>query len=187
MYAWQPAEVGQGWRPYNNGRWVWTDDGWYWDSDEPWAWATYHYGRWYDDDYYGWVWVPGYDWSPAWVEWRFGGGAMGWAPLGPYALFSIGWGIHYTHPWVTPVSYWTFMDCRYASMPVHRYAYRVDDNSRWFGRTRGAGSVGTDGRRVFTRGPEPGYVERAGNIRLERADLREVPDRPSADRLTPRQ
>ena len=42
-----------------DGHWVWTDDGWYWASDEPWAWAMYHYGRWYNDDYYGWVWVPG--------------------------------------------------------------------------------------------------------------------------------
>ncbi len=177
VYAWQPAGVEQGWRPYYDGHWIWTDDGWYWDSDEPWAWATYHYGRWYDDDYYGWVWIPGYDWAPAWVEWRFGGGAMGWAPLGPYALFSIGWGIHYTHPWVTPLSYWTFVDCRWATMPVHRYAYRFDENSRWFGRTRGAGSVWSDGRRVITRGPEPGYVERSGNVRIERTEIREVPDR----------
>jgi len=33
-------------RRYSNGRWQRTDAGWYWSSEEPWAWATYHYGRW---------------------------------------------------------------------------------------------------------------------------------------------
>src|SRR5262245_60552091 len=37
------------WRPYVEGQWVWTDAGWFWQSDEPWAWACYHYGTWVDD------------------------------------------------------------------------------------------------------------------------------------------
>jgi hypothetical protein len=178
VYAWHPDGVGEGWRPYYNGRWVWTDDGWFWDSDEPWAWAVYHYGRWYEDDEYGWVWVPGYDWSPAWVEWRYGGDCMGWAPLGPYAVFSMSWGIHYTRHWVTPLSYWTFIDCRrFNRSSVHEYAYRPADNARWFGRTRGAGSVVPDGGRIITRGPERGYVEQRGNLRVERAEVVALGDR----------
>src|SRR6476659_9177001 len=31
-------------RPYEYGHWVWTDYGWTWVSDEPYGWATYHYG-----------------------------------------------------------------------------------------------------------------------------------------------
>ena len=89
VYAWHPLDVGPDWRPYTVGRWVWTDDGWYWFSDEPWGWAAYHYGRWYYDDFYGWVWIPGYEWAPAWVEWRYGEDYVGWAPLSPYAVFSI--------------------------------------------------------------------------------------------------
>jgi hypothetical protein len=86
VYGWRPHHVAAGWRPYTVGRWIWTDDGWYWASDEPWGWAAYHYGRWHYDDYYGWIWIPGYDWAPAWVEWRYGGDYVGWAPLGPYAV-----------------------------------------------------------------------------------------------------
>ena len=58
-YAWRPTGVESGWRPYFVGNWAWTDDGWCWVSEEPWAWATYHYGRWYSDDFYGWGWIPG--------------------------------------------------------------------------------------------------------------------------------
>jgi len=81
--CWRPAHVGVSWRPYCFGHWVWTDCGWYWVSDEPWAWACYHYGWWNYDPVYGWVWVPGIEWAPAWVSWRVGGGYVGWAPLPP--------------------------------------------------------------------------------------------------------
>ncbi|HTX98653.1 MAG TPA: DUF6600 domain-containing protein [Bacteroidota bacterium] len=172
VYAWRPYRMHEGWRPYSFGRWLWTDDGWYWSSDEPWGWATYHYGRWYYDDNYGWVWIPGYEWAPAWVEWRFGDGCMGWAPLGPYAVFSPGWGVHYEERWVTPASYWSFVDCRYINRPgIHDYIYRAGDNSRWIGRTRGAGSVTVEGTRIMTRGPARDYVERTGNIRIQQTDL----------------
>ena len=81
--CWRPASVAVGWRPYCDGHWVWTDCGWYWESDEPWAWACYHYGSWVIDSHHGWVWVPGIEWAPAWVSWRIGGGYCGWAPLAP--------------------------------------------------------------------------------------------------------
>jgi hypothetical protein len=180
-YAWHPAGVTQDWRPYTDGQWVWTDDGWYWQTDEPWGWATYHYGRWYHDDFYGWVWVPGYEWAPAWVEWRYGGNYVGWAPLGPYAVFSMGWGIHYRRYWATPSFYWSFVDCRYiTTRGIHRYVYRADENARFIGRTRNAGSVRYDNGRIISRGPERDYVERSGNIRVERADLVDVRDRAQA-------
>ena len=46
-WSWTPYDVPIDWRPYSVGRWVYTDDGWTWMSQEPWGWATYHYGRWY--------------------------------------------------------------------------------------------------------------------------------------------
>jgi len=81
--CWRPAGIAVEWRPYCEGYWVWTDCGWYWHSDEPWAWACYHYGYWAHDSGYGWVWVPDVVWGPAWVSWRVGGGYVGWAPLPP--------------------------------------------------------------------------------------------------------
>ena len=81
--CWRPTAVAVGWRPYCDGRWIWTDCGWYWESDEPWAWACYHYGRWVYDVELGWFWVPDVEWAPAWVYWRVGGGFIGWAPCPP--------------------------------------------------------------------------------------------------------
>ena len=177
-YAWRPTGVESGWRPYFVGNWAWTDDGWCWVSEEPWAWATYHYGRWYSDDFYGWVWIPGYEWAPAWVEWRYGDACVGWAPLGPYAVYSAGWGIHYRRYWATPSFYWSFVDCRYVSTPyINRYVYRNEENVRYIGRTRSGGSVRYEGGRIIARGPEREFVERKGNIRIERADLVDVHER----------
>lgn len=85
-WVWVPAvdEVGVQFQPYvTGGYWVYTDVGWMFVSDYPWGWATFHYGRWYWEVGYGWVWVPGSVWAPAWVDWRFGAGVVGWAPLPP--------------------------------------------------------------------------------------------------------
>ncbi|CAL8967517.1 hypothetical protein RHODGE_RHODGE_00440 [Rhodoplanes serenus] len=85
--VWVPAKAGRDWRPYRNGRWVYSDDyGWYWnaaDEEAAWGLVVYHYGRWVQDTEIGWAWVPGREWGPAWVDWRRGERAVGWAPLPP--------------------------------------------------------------------------------------------------------
>jgi hypothetical protein len=83
--VWRPY-ASHDWRPYYYGKWVWTSDGWLWDSDEPFGWISDHYGNWYYDDDWGWVWVPGYDYSPATVEWHVTDNEVGWLPLPPPAL-----------------------------------------------------------------------------------------------------
>ncbi len=95
-YVWQPrqAEQSRGWRPYTDGHWVYTDAGWTWVSEEPFGWATYHYGRWVRLRSVGWCWVPGDEWAPAWVSWRTSNEYVGWAPLPPEAHFDRRSGIH---------------------------------------------------------------------------------------------
>ncbi len=89
-WVWSPRSVASDWRPYRDGNWVWSDQGWTWVSNEPYGWATYHYGRWYDDPQFGWAWVPGNDWAPAWVSWQEGGDYIGWAPLPPSVNVAVG-------------------------------------------------------------------------------------------------
>jgi hypothetical protein len=82
--VWRPRDPGVDWRPYTYGRWAYTREyGWIWVSEEPWGWVVYHYGRWVWSSRYGWVWVAGDDWGPAWVEWCYGAGYVGWAPMPP--------------------------------------------------------------------------------------------------------
>ncbi|MCO4761456.1 MAG: hypothetical protein KC502_08125, partial [Myxococcales bacterium] len=83
--VWFPrANRTPGWRPYYLGYWENTAYGWTWVSNESWGWGPYHYGRWFwSNQLRGWAWQPGYEWAPAWVTWRTGGGCVGWAPMGP--------------------------------------------------------------------------------------------------------
>jgi hypothetical protein len=80
--VWRP-DADRGWRPFMYGNWVYSSDGWLWNSDEPFGWIVCHYGNWYEDDDYGWVWVPGYEWSPARVDWYVTDNEIAWAPLYP--------------------------------------------------------------------------------------------------------
>lgn len=116
--VWKPTIIKRGWEPYYRGRWIYTDYGWYWDSYEPFGYIVYHYGRWYYDDYYGWIWIPDDQWAPAWVDWRYDDDYVGWAPLPPYALFSINIGIHYTYDYHIPYTHWHFV----------KYKHFCDDN-----------------------------------------------------------
>jgi hypothetical protein len=90
--------------PYvSNGNWVYADEGWEFESDDPWA-VTYHYGRWFKDEALGWVWAPDTVWGPSWVEWREGGSYVGWyvmPPLG-FTYDAYGWAWVHTTDFVRP-------------------------------------------------------------------------------------
>jgi hypothetical protein len=124
-YCFQPnvAVSNSDWRPYSDGYWAYTDVGWTWVSYEDFGWATYHYGRWTNLENYGWLWVPGYEWGPAWVSWRTGGDYIGWAPLPPsghtvYQGQAITGGVDVEFG-IGPL-YYNFVDIRYVGEPVLR-------------------------------------------------------------------
>ncbi|HSN68178.1 MAG TPA: DUF6600 domain-containing protein, partial [Thermoanaerobaculia bacterium] len=86
-WTWRPYAT-RGWRPYYNGSWVYGPRGHLvWSSYEPWGWYPYHYGRWTYSGMYGWVWLPGYRYSPAWVYWAYGPSWVGWVPSGWYDCY----------------------------------------------------------------------------------------------------
>lgn len=94
-WCWQPSVVtiNAGWSPYcDNGKWLWSDSGWYWHSYYSWGWAPFHYGRWFHHPHRRWVWMPDRVWGPSWVCWRETPGYYGWAPLPPRSHFSVGIG-----------------------------------------------------------------------------------------------
>ena len=116
--VWVP-NAEEGFRPYaTRGHWVLTEYGNTWVSDYRWGWATFHYGRWRYDDYYGWEWIPGHEWAPAWVSWRHGGGYYGWAPLLPGISISISIGSGYR----VPNNYWVCAPQAYINRPnIYNY------------------------------------------------------------------
>ena len=88
--VWYPTQVQENWRPYVDGRWTPSEEGHVFETQEPWGYATYHYGNWMPTQEYGWVWVPGRTWYPNTVSWRTSPESqspdtsyIGWAPIPP--------------------------------------------------------------------------------------------------------
>ncbi len=104
--VWKPR-VPYDWSPYRYGNWEWTDRGWMWMSDEEFGWVVYHYGSWEYQEGLGWVWIPGYEWSPARVTWFVTDQFVGWAPLPPS-------GMMVPRPQDdAPGRWWSFVEPRY--------------------------------------------------------------------------
>jgi len=177
VVVWRPTIMRMDWSPYRDGRWIWTSDGWYWQSYEPFGHITYHYGRWYFDDYYGWLWYPDYEWAPAWVEWRYDNDYIGWAPLHPYALFSIAIGIHYTTVYYIPYYHWNFVVYNnfydpyvYNHCVAPRYKYRVYSNTRY------RNNYTYRNGRVRNNGVDVNIVRARSGQKIRKRDLQRVSD-----------
>jgi hypothetical protein len=161
-YGWQPdvAVNDTNWRPYADGYWAYTDDGWTWVSYEDFGWATYHYGRWANLTDYGWTWFPGedLDWGPAWVSWRTGGDYVGWAPLPPR-----GPGVVYEGRPIGPQvdiefdigpEYYNFCEVRYIGEPVLRnYIAPPVQNVTYINNTVNVTNITVKNNVVYNYGP----------------------------------
>ncbi len=183
-YAWCPRNVGSGWRPYSDGRWVDSDYGWTWASDEPFGWATYHYGRWALDSRYGWIWIPGTVWAPAWVSWQHGGGYVGWAPLPPTVGFDLNVGIRLgglsLAAVIQPRDYIFVTERGFLEPRVGRYAAPRTRNQDLWRRARNVTNYTVINNRVINRGVTVNVIERATRRPVPRFRVAEVSSRGSA-------
>lgn len=177
-YCWQPRDVDADWRPYSDGRWVYTDAGWTWDSDEPYSWAVYHYGRWARLDEVGWVWVPGTEWGPGWVSWRRGSRHVGWAPLPPEARFerSSGLSVQVDADFdIGPTNY-NFVEVRNFGAPRLRSVFiEPRENITIISQTRNITNITYVNSVVYNGGPQYDVISResAQPIRRLKLDRRE--------------
>jgi hypothetical protein len=166
--CWHPNGLAADWQPYTDGSWEWTDAGWYWQSDQPWAWACFHYGSWYDDSSDGWVWIPGTEWAPAWVNWRDSDDYIGWAPCGPGRS-------------VLASRFFTFCDIHHFQDHFDRHNL-IENDSRIINRTRVISdfhqqTVDFNGhqRAIFAnRGPGVDPIERATGKKFTARPVRDV-------------
>jgi hypothetical protein len=133
--------VDANWRPYVNGQW---GENRLWLSNDPWGWATDHYGRWGYDQRIGWVWVPGTEWAPSWVAWREDEAQQvaGWAPVPPGVAYSVGVGFgsalayNAFNDWYAPSWVWVPRANLYSpgfggGVLPWNYGQRYWGNSRW--------------------------------------------------------
>lgn len=172
VVAWRPTIMIRSWAPYKLGRWVWTDYGWYWDSYEPFGYIVFHYGRWYFDDYYGWIWIPDYDWAPAWVEWRYDDDYIGWAPLHPYAVFSIEFGIRITYNYYVPYIHWHFVTYKHFCNPnVYNYYIPEKHKYRVYGRTKYRNDYRYYNGRVRNEGVDFDIISKRSGQKIIKRDL----------------
>lgn len=178
-YCWQPRDVAHDWRPYTIGEWAYTDAGWTWISDEPFGWATYHYGRWTRLAQRGWVWIPDTQWGPAWVSWRHSDHYIGWAPLPPETRVIVdvalgAWVDSYFD--VGPTAY-CFVETRHFGAPrLADVLIAPRENVTIIRQTRNVTNVQVVNNMVINNGPDYGTLARAADrpirkLRLEREDV----------------
>jgi hypothetical protein len=157
--AWRPA-VSASWRPYEAGYWADTPGGMVWVSSEPWAWVTYHYGSWVPSASFGWVWRPGFRFSPAWVYWYWGPSYVAWVPVGYYSSHYGHYGRGFRlgiHGWAggswSYFADWTFCSTRdYHRRDLRRHVRRGHHLARdTRSRNLERGLISTDSRRDARR------------------------------------
>ena len=172
-YCYRPR-VSEDWRPYRDGHWVWTDRGWYWDSNERFAWATYHYGRWVHIGGTGWCWIPGHQWAPAWVSWRESDQHVGWAPLPPEADVSVRVGIS---SWsdsyydVGPAAY-SFISYSHWQEPSYtRYIEPPERNVQIITETKNVTNIVTNNNVINNFGPPVQTVAAKTNQNIQQVKL----------------
>jgi probable HAF family extracellular repeat protein len=172
-YCFRPRVSGD-WRPYRDGHWVWTDRGWYWESNERFAWATYHYGRWVDIGGTGWCWIPGNQWAPAWVSWRESDENVGWAPLPPEADVTVN---HSISSW--PDSYYgigpaAYVFISYAHWHEPSYAQYVkpsEQNVQFISESKNVTNIVTNNNVINNFGPPVQTVETKTNQNIQQVKL----------------
>jgi hypothetical protein len=185
-WGWQPmvASVDPGWLPYcNRGQWVLTDDGWYWASDYSWGWAAFHYGRWSRNGNFGWVWLPGNVWAPAWVAWRnTTDGYAGWAALPPGVHFYPGIGLS-AGPELGGVSAsyglnaatFTFVpQTQFLARNVGRFAVPVTRAAALFNSSTPVNNYSVSGRRIVNAGVSAAQIAAATKAPVPKFAMKEV-------------
>jgi hypothetical protein len=186
-WCWRPtvAVVDTNWRPYcDRGRWLWTDCGWYWQSDYAWGWAPFHYGRWQRSPAYGWVWSPDTAWAPAWVTWRYSDAYCGWAPLPPGAQFDVSFGYSFHGGRVgVGFGFGLLPDC-YTFIPTSRFCDRTPWHHRLqatqvatvFNRTTIINNykAGSNHRTLVNLGPGENAIAAVSRTEIRKVNLRDA-------------
>ena len=169
-HCWRPRGIDRNWQPYLNGEWLYTEDGWTWVSYDPWGGDPYHYGTWSRSDAYGWVWIPGTIWAPAWVTWYVGDNDIGWAPVPP--SFSVGVSGYVGPPVTVSRSSYIFVPAtRFVGVNVGTVRVPATQNATLLARTKPVTRFAASGGVLTSGGPTVVQVEHATQRKIARVSV----------------
>ena len=169
-HCWRPRGIDRDWQPYLNGEWLYTEDGWTWVSNDPWGGDPYHYGTWSRSDAYGWVWIPGTIWAPAWVTWYVGDNDIGWAPVPP--SFSVGISGYSGPPVTVSRSSYVFVPAtRFVGVNAGTVRMPSTQNATFLARTRPMTRFAASGGVLTSGGPTVPQVEHATQRKITRVSV----------------
>ena len=131
-------------------------------SDEPFGWATYHYGRWALLQNHGWIWVPGDTWAPSWVAWRSNDDVVGWTPLPPETVYDedVDYGPSIDDDYGLSPDTYIFVHVQSFNEPVISHCRPVSENQLFFSATVGVTRIVIRTDRVVCNGPDRRWINR---------------------------
>jgi hypothetical protein len=193
--CWQPTTetLNPDWRPYvDQGQWLYTDNGWYWQSGYSWGWAVFHYGRWSKNGRFGWVWVPDQVWGPAWVSWRIALSYSGWAPLPPGVGLAAA-GLTFNHQHVTadfdfglPAGWFTFVsEGNFLNRNLASYAIPASQAAVIYTRSMSVNNYLIANQKVLNLGPGQPVIAAAAEAGTAPMPINKTPARKPAPAAGP--
>ncbi len=169
-HCWRPRGIDRSWQPYLNGEWLYTEIGWTWVSSDPWGGDPYHYGTWAWSSVYGWVWIPGTIWAPAWVTWYVGDSDIGWAPVPP--SFNVGISGYLGPPVTVSRSSYIFVPAtQFVGVNVGTVRLPAARNAALLARARPVTRFAASGGVLTSGGPTIAQVERATQRKIARVSV----------------
>ena len=176
--VWAPSGVSAGWQPYVEGEWVYSDYGWTLVSDDPWGDVPYHYGTWAWVEPYGWVWIPGTVWAPAWVTWAYTDDYIGWAPVPPSFVLSANG--YFGAPVVVVATRYVFVPApRFVGVRVSTVRVAPQQNATIFTRATKTTRYQVSNGIVRTAGPPSARIEKAVGHPVERVPISRIRTQPT--------
>lgn len=181
LFVWRPAnelasemiKESNEYIPYNNGQWMYTDEGWYFKANTPQEELTSHYGRWTQDEELGWIWLPGKTYSPAWVDWRQNDDYVAWAPVPP------GKYIENDAVKIDDINEnrYTIVEKKHLIEPsVYKYRYQYVENKNKImikEMTKTDGIIIKD-KKVINKGPDVTDIEKKSGKKIEQIKINKV-------------
>ncbi len=187
LYIWQPSPsiavnvvagdpAPAAYIPYTNGQWIYSDYGWYFRAGTPYEEIVHHYGRWVYSSSYGWVWIPGSVWAPAWVEWEADDNYIGWAPCVPSVYFET----HFFHePFYRDYNLVVVERSHFLDPQVYRTSHIFWDRDRKndFRDMKRLDGLKFHDRMAFNQGPDVNRISKDMGEKIRHVNINKVSDK----------